>query len=217
MPAHLSTIPLTHHTLGISLGGHSAWQLAVNEPLIRTAVAVIGCPDFTRLMLHRAAKSRLRSFDAAQPAGFVGGPDFPPALVAEVDRCDPAAVLLPSSLRAGSGAAAGSVAADNLPRAAASLDKALAGKALFALSGADDGLVPYSAGAAFYAFLQTATAVPDGWWARGGCVFVERVYDGVRHEMTPRMAEDAVRFFVDEVLERTRWAGGLRTEAGSKL
>jgi hypothetical protein len=35
-----------HLGLGVSLGGHSFWQLMFREPRLKAAVIVIGCPDF---------------------------------------------------------------------------------------------------------------------------------------------------------------------------
>jgi len=37
-----------HLVLGISLGGHSAWQVLFNEPRVIAAVIIIGCPDYMR-------------------------------------------------------------------------------------------------------------------------------------------------------------------------
>lgn len=37
-----------HLVLGVSLGGHSAWQLMFAEPRVTAAVVVIGCPDYMR-------------------------------------------------------------------------------------------------------------------------------------------------------------------------
>ena len=37
-----------HLVLGISLGGHSAWQLLFSEPRVTAGVIVIGCPDYMR-------------------------------------------------------------------------------------------------------------------------------------------------------------------------
>lgn len=38
--------------LGVSLGGHSVWQLLFAEPRVTAGVAVIGCPDFMSKCLH---------------------------------------------------------------------------------------------------------------------------------------------------------------------
>jgi hypothetical protein len=36
-----------HLALGVSLGGHSVWQLMFKEPRCAAGVVVIGCPDYT--------------------------------------------------------------------------------------------------------------------------------------------------------------------------
>jgi hypothetical protein len=36
-----------HLALGVSMGGHSVWQLMFAEPRVSAAVVVVGCPDFT--------------------------------------------------------------------------------------------------------------------------------------------------------------------------
>jgi pimeloyl-ACP methyl ester carboxylesterase len=35
--------------LGVSLGGHAAWQVLFAEPRVEAGVVVIGCPDYTRV------------------------------------------------------------------------------------------------------------------------------------------------------------------------
>jgi hypothetical protein len=37
-----------HLVLGVSLGGHAAWQVFFNEPRVTAAVVIIGCPDYMR-------------------------------------------------------------------------------------------------------------------------------------------------------------------------
>jgi hypothetical protein len=37
-----------HFVLGVSLGGHAAWQCLFGEPRITAAVVIIGCPDYMR-------------------------------------------------------------------------------------------------------------------------------------------------------------------------
>jgi pimeloyl-ACP methyl ester carboxylesterase len=38
-----------HLVLGISLGGHAAWQVFFNEPRVTAAIVIIGCPDYMRM------------------------------------------------------------------------------------------------------------------------------------------------------------------------
>lgn len=35
-----------HLALGVSLGGHSVWQLMFAEPRVTAGVVIIGCPDY---------------------------------------------------------------------------------------------------------------------------------------------------------------------------
>lgn len=37
-----------HICLGISLGGHSTWQMLFTDPRVMAGVSIIGCPDFQR-------------------------------------------------------------------------------------------------------------------------------------------------------------------------
>jgi pimeloyl-ACP methyl ester carboxylesterase len=41
-----------HLVLGISLGGHAAWQVLFNEPRVTAAIVIIGCPDYMRKSLQ---------------------------------------------------------------------------------------------------------------------------------------------------------------------
>jgi len=38
-----------HLILGISLGGHAAWQAFFNDPRVTAAIVIIGCPDYMRM------------------------------------------------------------------------------------------------------------------------------------------------------------------------
>ncbi len=35
-----------HLALGVSLGGHSVWQLMFADPRVTAGVVVVGCPDY---------------------------------------------------------------------------------------------------------------------------------------------------------------------------
>ena len=37
-----------HLALGVSLGGHSTWQLLFSDPRVTAGVIIIGCPDYMR-------------------------------------------------------------------------------------------------------------------------------------------------------------------------
>jgi dienelactone hydrolase len=51
-----------HFVLGISLGGHSAWQVVFSEPRVEAAVIIIGCPDYMRELHHYKAPTLLCEF-----------------------------------------------------------------------------------------------------------------------------------------------------------
>jgi hypothetical protein len=38
----------SHYVLGVSLGGHSTWQLMFADERVTTGVSIIGCPDYIR-------------------------------------------------------------------------------------------------------------------------------------------------------------------------
>lgn len=37
-----------HLVLGVSLGGHAAWQVLFSDPRVTAGVVIIGCPDYMR-------------------------------------------------------------------------------------------------------------------------------------------------------------------------
>lgn len=78
LPVYLRR-PLRHIAVGFSLGGHAAF-LALDIPNVCAAAAVVGCVDYTKLMMHRAEKSRV------DPASV-----FAHGLAEVVKKVDPAA------------------------------------------------------------------------------------------------------------------------------
>lgn len=59
----------SHVVLGVSMGGHSAWQLLFAEPRVTAGVAVIGCPDFMSKCLSSmlsTAPANATSMDVAR-------------------------------------------------------------------------------------------------------------------------------------------------------
>ncbi|EON63224.1 hypothetical protein W97_02451 [Coniosporium apollinis CBS 100218] len=198
LPLHLTVT--THLALGISLGGHSVWHCLLSDPRITTGVVVIGCPDYTRLMQHRAEKSRLHSWTSSSPPGsrFIGSADFPPALVESVGQFDPAGLLLPlpnpNHTQDGD---------RDTALKQTLLRERLGGKRLLNMSGGADKLVPYSCGVTFLDYLKNEIS-------RTGCCELEDiVFDGAGHEMTAAMAEKAVAFVCDSLNEE----GGSNTSA----
>ncbi|KAF2841992.1 hypothetical protein M501DRAFT_374938 [Patellaria atrata CBS 101060] len=183
---------LTHHALGVSLGAHTAWQLILQPPFTSSTI-LLGCPDYINLMLHRASKSRLKSWTTAHPPGshFLGSPSFPPPLVSAVRSSDPAALLMgtewvghspPNTPPTSPGLWQPSQTQPSSPP-----QPSLANKKILALSGGADKLVPRACSAPFHAWLRDAAD------ARG-FEFTDVVFEGVGHETTPAMAERAVEW-----------------------
>jgi len=56
---------------GISLGGHSTWIAAAEDPRVKLAIPIIGCPDYLKLMVPRAAAHGIA----------MGPPHFPESLL----------------------------------------------------------------------------------------------------------------------------------------
>jgi dienelactone hydrolase len=38
--------------MGVSLGGHAAWQVLFNDPRVTAGVVIIGCPDYMSEFNH---------------------------------------------------------------------------------------------------------------------------------------------------------------------
>ncbi|KFY57623.1 hypothetical protein V496_06372, partial [Pseudogymnoascus sp. VKM F-4515 (FW-2607)] len=79
--------------LGVSLGGHAAWQVLFAEPRVEAGVVVIGCPDYMRVMSDRARLSKRKTYTPDAGASFLGSADFPPSLLAAVQKWDPRGIL----------------------------------------------------------------------------------------------------------------------------
>ncbi|KAI9755280.1 MAG: Vesicle trafficking between the ER and Golgi [Chaenotheca gracillima] len=209
--------------LGISLGGHAAWHCLLHNPTVTSAIIIIGCPDYVRLMTDRAAKSKLPSYTSSNPPGsaFLGSKDFPNALLDVVKTSDPAALLMepfvshskfvgppdePPLPKLGKYA----------PRITDKMITHLTNKRILNLAGGADKLVPYNeASWPFLQFLKDAI-VPDlgpvghgcpprlaamGYFEGGGIVLKDIVYEGVGHEMTPEMVKETQQFVVKALAE----------------
>lgn len=184
----------TNLVLGVSLGGHAAWQCLFHDPRISAAIVVIGCPDYFSLMSDRAQRSNLPSWiSSPRPeVDFFGSRDFPPGLVKSVELHDPAGMLLGKPINSvrqiGETKPLSVEEASLLPQ----MIRLLHGKRILSLSGGADKLVPYRCGEAFIEWLKNATA-PGSWFADG--VHLENlVYDGVGHQMSSGMVVEAIRF-----------------------
>ncbi|KAI0206699.1 hypothetical protein F4808DRAFT_3618 [Astrocystis sublimbata] len=176
--------------LGVSLGGHSAWQLLFADPRVTAGVSVIGCPDYMNMLQDRARLSKLQTYTNDGGVSFLGSKDFPRALIAACKKYDPKAILF------GTGDISTEPSTSEQDRLRPILDSSVRGKRFQVLSGGADKLVPYKAGQQFLDFFKNASS---GWY-KDGHVFVEdNVYPGVGHEFNTEMRQAAVRFVLETV------------------
>ena len=181
---------LTQHlVLGISLGGHAAWHCILHDPRITAAIVIIGTPDYTGLMAHRAAKSKLKTWTSTSPPGasFLGSEDFPRALIDAVARYDPAGLLLPGIDEHFK------PSKEELQRFKELVQQHLGGKRILNLSGGADKLVPYAVGEPFLKVLQKTTREDR----EPSVEFEDVVFDGIGHTMSPSMTDKAVYWICD--------------------
>ncbi|KAI0528305.1 hypothetical protein F5B22DRAFT_30522 [Xylaria bambusicola] len=176
--------------LGVSLGGHSAWQLLFAEPRVTAGVIVIGCPDYMNLLQDRARLSKLETFTVDKGATFFGSKDFPKALVRACEKYDPKAIIFSS------GEILTEPSASEQDRIRSILDSKIRGKRFQILSGGADKLVPYKAGQTFLDFFKNATT---GWYKDGNVYVEDNVYPDAGHVFAPEMRRDAIRFVLDTV------------------
>ncbi|KAK6950690.1 hypothetical protein Daesc_007215 [Daldinia eschscholtzii] len=177
--------------LGISLGGHSAWQLLFADPRVTAGVIVIGCPDYMTLLKDRARLSQLKGFNAPDyGASFIGSKDFPDPLVNACKKYDPKGILfgtkdivLPTTV-------------GEQQRLGPLLKSRVSGKRFQILSGGADKLVPYAMGESFIQFFKTAA---NGWYKEGGVYVEDNVYPTAGHEFSAEMRNDALRFVLDSI------------------
>lgn len=200
---HLPTyvFPDNSHTisdniiLGVSLGGHSAWQCIFHEKRFRAAVIVIGCPDYIRLMSHRAQTSGLDSWYSSTPPGssFLGSKDFPSGLISAVRQRDPAGIFLGTDCDR-------SILYDPEARGLREFFRnSIAGKKILVLSGAADNLVPYSCANPFLDFLKHEIAT-DERLVRSKTYMEDILFPNTGHAMPEQMVQQAIRFILDITL-----------------
>ncbi|KAK2750892.1 hypothetical protein FQN55_001464 [Onygenales sp. PD_40] len=190
----------TNLALGVSLGGHATWSCLLHEPRISSGVVIIGSPDYTNLMAERAKLSKLATWKDTTPPGskFLGSESWPRGLIDVVGRYDPAALFLSHMNHH---AVSGPVKADVLPEPTDSekltlrplMKRCLEGKRVMLISGGSDKLVPYARGEPFLTWLKKGMA-PGGWFTEGPATFEDVICEGVGHEVTPAMVEQAIRF-----------------------
>lgn len=195
--------------LGISLGGHATWSCALHEPRIRSAIIVIGCPDYVNLMADRARLSKHPSWTSTEGSQFLGSEAFPKSLVETVHKYDPTSLFLsftsiPTNASIENGGSFIPLRNGPLPEPSESeknalrplLTKCLAGKRILNLAGGSDKLVPYHRGESFLTWLKKAVA-PDGWFGDGAVTLEDIIDQEAGHEMTPKMTAEAVRFIIE--------------------
>lgn len=194
---------MNHLVLGISLGGHAGWHCIMHDPRITTAVVIIGCPDYVRLMSDRARLSKLATWTGTTPPGssFLGSTDFPKGLVEAVERYDPAGLLLGEIASRNDDVYDRDPPASEQKRLLPLMKRCLQGKRILNMAGGADKLVPYKCGEPFLRWLKNATD-SNGWFSEGGVVLEDIVFDGVSHEMSPEMLKEAHRFVI-EALDQT--------------
>ncbi|KAL8636809.1 MAG: hypothetical protein Q9228_005840 [Teloschistes exilis] len=192
----------TNIVLGVSLGGHAAWQCLFHDPRVSAAIIVIGCPDYFSLMSDRARLSKLPSWTHSSPPGtyFFGSRDFPSGLIKAVETFDPAGMFLGKPdrhLRTFDGQVPSAMEQGRfLPM----LQQCLQGKRILNLSGDADNLVPYRCGQAFIEWLSLSVA-PGSWFA-GGVLLENQIFESVGHQMSPDMVVSAMRFVAETLQER---------------
>ncbi|KAL9041285.1 MAG: hypothetical protein Q9180_001383 [Flavoplaca navasiana] len=192
---------ISHLVLGVSLGGHAAWQCLFHDPRVSAAIIVIGCPDYFSLMSDRARLSKLPSWTDSSPPGrhFLGSPDFPPGLLKSVEMHDPAAMMLGKPDRPVREVVKELPSVTEQARLLPLMQSTVQGKRILNLSGAADKLVPYTCGQAFIEYLKRAV-VPGSWFSEG--LYLEDLqFEGVGHQMSPAMVEQTFRFIADTLLQ----------------
>lgn len=175
----------------------------MHDPRITTAIVIIGCPDYVRLMSDRARLSKLASWTKTTPPGssFLGSTDFPKGLVEAVERYDPAGLLLGEIASRNDDFYDRDPTASEQKRLLPLMRTSLQGKRILNMAGGADKLVPYKCGEPFLRWLKNATA-SNGWFEEGAVVLEDIVFEGVSHEMSPEMVKEAHRFVI-EALEQT--------------
>ncbi|TLS26398.1 hypothetical protein PpBr36_04584 [Pyricularia pennisetigena] len=174
-----------HYVLGVSLGGHSTWQLLFADERVTAGVVIIGCPDY----MYRARLSRLPTFSTEDNgASFIGSKDFPPDLVRACEKYDPRGLVFGPRKTP-----SWPLPVEQEPEAKRIVTSRLRGKRMLSCSGGDDKLVPYYCSKPFVDFMKGVQKE----WSELDVVFDDRVYAGAGHEFSPGMVTDAVKFLVE--------------------
>ena len=189
---YISLPQITQHiALGVSLGGHAAYLAALHLPKITSAIAVIGCPDYPALMLHRLKQCKLLPTTNGNTNTNTVSTRYLPNSFLDLTSSTP--ISSPSPLLAS-------------PHAEELLD-ALAGKKLLVLSGKQDTLVPAELASGFVQNVKREVTQVGGALFGTGAGIREVLFEGVGHEFTEEMAEE-VRGFVRERMGEVAGKGG---------
>ncbi|EGE02553.1 hypothetical protein TEQG_01587 [Trichophyton equinum CBS 127.97] len=189
--------------LGASLGGHAAWGCILHEPRITSATIIVGCPDYINLMTDRAERSKLATWTSSSPPGshFLGSEAFPQPLIDTLKNWDPTSFFLnhiseypPKEPKRSGPIPDPTEEEKNILRPV--VKRCLAGKKILVLSGGADKLVPYARGEPFLTWLKKAIG-PEGWCAEGKISLEDIIFEGVGHQVTPPMRDEAVKFIGD--------------------
>ncbi|KAK2747296.1 hypothetical protein FQN57_002194 [Myotisia sp. PD_48] len=202
--------------LGVSLGAHAAWGAVIHDPRVTIGVVIVGTSDFINLMSDRARLSKIPAWKNSDPPGsrFLGSESFPEPLVNILKSWDPATYFL-HRLKSSSpiGPSRGSPIREPTDEEKAILrpllSRSLGGKKILNLSGALDKMVPYKHGEPFLTWLKKAIA-PGGWCSDQQTSIEDQIFEGVGHEVTPPMVQEAVRF-IGEALAADEGDLALRT------
>ncbi|KAJ6153803.1 hypothetical protein N7470_006762, partial [Penicillium chermesinum] len=183
--------------LGVSLGGHAAWSCLLHDSRVSAGVVIIGCPDYLNLMVDRARLSKIPSWTKTNPPG------------SEIIGSEAHVPNAPGPLRDGTLPEPTDAEKQELRSL---LSQRLAGKRILNLSGGMDKLVPYHRGEAFLRWFKMAVS-SDGWFGDGGITFEDIIDQNAGHEVTPKMAEQAIRFIretLEESADRQNRRGSVR-------
>lgn len=195
--------------LGVSLGGHAAWHCILHDDRFKSAVVVIGCADYVKLMMDRAAKSKLETWTASTPPGssFLGSRDLSTPLLKAIDETDPAGLLMARMMGRTARDTTRPPTERELEHLLPLMQKHLARKRILNMAGGADKLVPYAESKPFLDWLKAAIG-PGGWYAGHGVQVEDKVYEGVGHEMTAAMLDDAVNYVIDSIHAARRGSAG---------
>ena len=193
LPLYLPYSLDEHIACGVSLGGHATWSLLVTEPRITAGIVVIGCPDYTRLMVDRAVRSRLPSTQSSDPPGrdFLGSKDFPGPLLEAIRARDPAGILLDRLDQTTAGGGLDRHSSAEPERARPAIEQALKGKKILSLSGGKDRLVPYAAAVPFLNWLKRAVDRSGGWCNDLEIEVEDKVDPDAGHEFSLMMRKES--------------------------